>query len=158
MALSRIRRFAALSLPIALVLATAAPMAAAASKNNASIIMRIGSTSAQVGSDAVELEVAPVMTEEQVTLVPLRFVVDSLEGELEWDPDIQLVTISHGGREIQLYIGKEVAYVDGNAVELDAAPEIVDGVTMVPVRFVSENLGQRVEWLPDTNQIVLHPE
>jgi len=36
--------------------------------------------------------------------------------------------------------------VETEEVELDAAPEIVNGRTMVPVRFVAETLGFDVQW------------
>ena len=49
---------------------------------------------------------------------------------------------------IALRIGSTTAYVDGKPVELDVAPVIVNGRTMVGVRFVSERLGHRVDWEP----------
>jgi len=33
---------------------------------------------------------------------------------------------------------------------LDVAPEILNGRTMVPLRFVVETLGYKVEWLGNT--------
>lgn len=58
-----------------------------------------------------------------------------------------------GGSEIKLQIGNNQAQVDGVAITLETAPFIHEGRTMVPVRFVSEQLGADVDWLPDTRQV-----
>ena len=46
--------------------------------------------------------------------------------------------------EIKMKIGSKTAYVDGQAVQLERAPEEKDGCTLVPVRFVAEALGCEV--------------
>jgi hypothetical protein len=48
--------------------------------------------------------------------------------------------------EIRLKIGSKIAYVDDKPIELDVPPKIENGRTLVPIRFVSENLGCEVEW------------
>jgi hypothetical protein len=42
---------------------------------------------------------------------------------------------------IKMLVGSKTAYVDGVLKTLDAAPNIVAGRTLVPIRFVSEGLG-----------------
>lgn len=49
---------------------------------------------------------------------------------------------------IVLQIGSTTAYVDGVPVELDVAPVIINGRTMVPVRFISQLLGHRIDYEP----------
>jgi len=49
---------------------------------------------------------------------------------------------------IVLTIGSPVAFVEGRQVTLDVPPQIVDGRTLVPLRFVSQALGRRVDWEP----------
>lgn len=49
-----------------------------------------------------------------------------------------------GEMEIKMKIGSKTAYVDGQAVQLERAPEEKDGCTLVPVRFVAEALGCEV--------------
>ncbi|HHV79104.1 MAG TPA: copper amine oxidase N-terminal domain-containing protein [Firmicutes bacterium] len=49
---------------------------------------------------------------------------------------------------IELYIGKQEALVCGRKVDLDVAPLIIKGRTLVPVRFISECLGFDVDWEP----------
>ncbi len=47
---------------------------------------------------------------------------------------------------IKLTIGQKVGYVNGEAKELDVAPIIRNGRTMLPVRFVADNFGALVLW------------
>lgn len=47
---------------------------------------------------------------------------------------------------LQLTINSKTAYKNGEAVTLDAAPVIVNSSTMLPVRFVAENLGAAIAW------------
>ena len=56
---------------------------------------------------------------------------------------------------IRLSIGNETAYVNEDVVILDAPPVIVEGRTMVPVRFIAESFGAEVEWIKDTETIVI---
>ncbi len=51
-----------------------------------------------------------------------------------------------GTTEIKMTIGDMNGYVNGVAKELDAAPIIRQDRTMLPVRFVAENLGAEVAW------------
>lgn len=47
---------------------------------------------------------------------------------------------------IVLTIGSKTAQVNGKAVGLDVAPQIIQGTTVVPIRFIAENLGCEVLW------------
>jgi hypothetical protein len=60
-----------------------------------------------------------------------------------------------GGILIKMQIGSSTAYVNGAAVRLDAPPQIVKGRTLVPIRFVSENLGAGVTWDPNTKTVTI---
>lgn len=57
--------------------------------------------------------------------------------------------------EVVLKIGSKVAAINGVAVSMDVAPTIVNGTTMVPVRFISESLGLSVGWRPFTKEVVI---
>lgn len=54
-----------------------------------------------------------------------------------------------------LDIDSNVAYVKGKAQLLEASPFIEGGRTMVPLRFLAENLGGKVHWTPGTNKVSL---
>ena len=49
-------------------------------------------------------------------------------------------------KEIILYIGKKEATICGKAQVLDAPPKIVNGVTLLPLRFVGEGINATINW------------
>ncbi len=57
--------------------------------------------------------------------------------------------------ELRLTIGQKTAYVNGEPKALDAAPMIKSGRTMLPVRFVAENLGGTVGWDGATSSVTI---
>lgn len=78
------------------------------------------------------------------TFVPLRFVSDKLGGAL--DLKGKDITIVKGDRTVKLTIGAKTATVNGKTVTLDKASFAKNGRTLVPLRFVSEALGEKVKW------------
>ena len=89
------------------------------------------------------------------TLVPLRAIFEALSAKVEWDPETQTVTGTRGGAVILLTIGSSTAYKNGEEIRLDTAPRIVNGRTMVPLRFIAESLGAEVKWIGETQTIVI---
>ncbi len=96
------------------------------------------------------------------TLVPIRHLAEAIGFKADWDfddPANKMVFIYTAEQDpekdkehpfILLLIGQPTAMVNGNLVALDVAPEILNGRTMVPLRFVVETLGYQVEWLGNT--------
>lgn len=71
---------------------------------------------------------------------------------VEWDPSAKKTTITFKGKVIELWIDNNTARVDGkhkviDADNLNVKPIMVPpGRTMLPLRFVGENLGCQVDW------------
>jgi hypothetical protein len=79
--------------------------------------------------------------------IPLRGVLERIGAEtVQWRPERGEVFVANGPREILLHIGDTKALVDGREVWLDAPPILMGERTMVPLRFVSENMGATVRW------------
>lgn len=94
----------------------------------------------------------PGMATSGRTLVPVRVISESLSATVDWQKEDNTVTIRLGETTIVLTIGENTALVNG---EQQAVPDNVsvalvnyEGVTrtMVPVRFVSENLSATVNY------------
>jgi copper amine oxidase-like protein len=89
-------------------------------------------------------------------MVPLRGVLERLGADrIDWRPQTQEVFVSGVGGDIILRIGERTATVGGRQVALDVPPLILQQTTMVPLRFVSENLGARVDWMPATQTVYI---
>lgn len=89
------------------------------------------------------------------TLVPIRAIVEAMGGEVAWDDYLRCVTITNKGNTVKIYIGTYYAFVNGKTQKLDVPPELIGGRTMVPVRFVAENLQATVDWDEATSQIII---
>lgn len=95
--------------------------------------------------EELSLDQSPVIQNDR-TLVPFRAVLEALGANVEWDAENQQVTAEKDGIQIQLAIGSTSAIVNGTAYELDAPAVILNDRTLIPVRFVAEQLGLTVEW------------
>ena len=80
------------------------------------------------------------------TLLPIRAIVESIGGTVNWDANEQEMTIQVENRTIQLGIGQTTAVVDGASVPIDVAPQVFNGCILLPLRFIAENLGMAVQW------------
>ncbi len=54
--------------------------------------------------------------------------------------------VSVGQKQIILTLGNNVAFIDGKPTTLEAAPATIKGRTMVPLRFIGEAFGAKVDW------------
>lgn len=102
----------------------------------------------------VDTPVSPVL-EAGTTLVPLRIIGENLGASLEWDDFSKTVTITKGEKEIELIIASKAAQVNNKRQELLVAPKLIKGTTMVPIRFISENLDCEVYWDSRTRTVFI---
>lgn len=56
---------------------------------------------------------------------------------------------------VKLIVGSKEATVNGKSVLLDVPPQIIKGRTLVPLRFIAEALGAKVDFEPKTQAITL---
>jgi len=96
------------------------------------------------------------------TLVPVRVISETIGAQVGWREATKEVVINHNGNEIILKINSPIAYVNGVAKTLpnNIAPIIVDydgiGRTLVPARFISEELGMDVDWVQETRSVIIN--
>jgi len=88
-------------------------------------------------------------------LVPLRGVFQALGAHVDYDSASQIVTAHKHGRTIVVPIGSSTATIDGQPQQLSVPAQIIDGSTMVPLRFVAEALGDYVEWGAQTHMVTI---
>lgn len=106
------------------------------------------------GKNYIEPDVPPVIAAGRV-LLPMRSLFTALGAEIDWNAEKQEVTALLHGREIRLTINDQTAYVDGTPQALDVPARIIDGRTMVPLRFAAESLGLEVTWDARLNAVIL---
>jgi hypothetical protein len=91
---------------------------------------------------------SPPIIREGRTLLPIRAVIEALEGSVGWDAVARKASVTLGMHTVEVWIGSSQARVDGMYVALDVAAMIVNSRTLLPLRFVAENLGCTVTWDP----------
>lgn len=97
------------------------------------------------GKPLVFQDVKPQLVQNR-TLVPLRAIFEALGLTVGWDPQNQVVTGTGSGKTIILKVGERTASVNDAPVTLEVGALIINGRTMVPVRFIAESLGAKVDW------------
>jgi hypothetical protein len=94
------------------------------------------------------------------TLVPIRAIIESMGGTIAWDATAKKVTLALGSTTMQLWIGNSTAKVNGKDIPIDkddakVVPEIINSRTMIPLRFVAEDLGCDVLWDAATKTVTI---
>jgi hypothetical protein len=110
-------------------------------------------------------DVPPVIVEGR-TLAPLRVIGEALGADVFWDGrERRVLVVAPDKRRILLRIGEKGARIlvprqgetgggaaglpeafDAQEIELDVPAQVVDGRTLVPLRFIAESLGVQVQW------------
>ena len=117
------------------------------------ITMTVGSPMMTVNGVSVPLDedgTTPIIVN-NVTLVPLRAIFEALSLDVVWESGS--IRGVQGNTEIRLFVGDRTAYKNGRPLTLQAAPQIINNRTMVPLRFIAESLGADVQWTPATQTI-----
>lgn len=89
------------------------------------------------------------------TLVPIRAIVEAMGGKVGWDNATSAITLTYKSTTIKLIVDNTTATVNGTSKTLDVAPMVLNGRTLLPIRFITENFGGEVEWEDSTETITL---
>jgi hypothetical protein len=122
------------------------------------IYFQIGNTKAFInGSPLVMSQSASVIKGR--TMVPLSFIALGFRASIAWDSGNQSVQIQFLEKKVWMQIGNPVAIVevDGKQTEitLECPPMIINGRTVVPIRFLAEIFESEVEYDSSTGAIHL---
>lgn len=111
------------------------------------ISMQIGNNGVVLNNENKILDAAPLISQNR-TMVPLRFIAEAFGANVSWAQDTKTVTIVIDGKVLTMRINQEL---EG----FGAAPIISNGRTMVPIRYISEELGANVIWVPSTRTVAI---
>ncbi len=87
---------------------------------------------------------APFIDNQARTQVPLRFVSEKLGHTIKWDAKKQEVSIDNN--KVVVKIGDFSVKTPNGNVTMDTAPVVINGRTYVPIRFIAECLGHKVDY------------
>ena len=116
------------------------------------IRLQVGNKTAMINDTSKTLQAAPVNVKGTV-MVPLRFIGEAFGATVEWEPVFKIVRLQLGSTTIYLQIGSNYASVNGKKIVLQGLPTIINGTTMVPIRFISEAFNAQVTWIAATQGV-----
>ena len=122
----------------------------------------------QLNNRILGFSTPPVMEEDRM-LVPMRFLFEQMGAEVNWDENTQTATATvpvstdaqlrtlgaETAKSVTFAIDDTTATVNGSTAEMDVPARLVNDKTMVPLRFLSENLGCTVDWDDATNTAII---
>lgn len=88
----------------------------------------------------------PPVIENDRTLVPLRLIFETLGAKVDWDGETQSALVEGSNKSIMFSINDTNARVNDQIKQMDVPARLIDSKTMVPLRFLSEELGFTVSW------------
>ncbi len=108
----------------------------------------------------VKFDTPPVIKDGR-TLIPLRAVTEGMGAEITYDEVSHIVTIVKDATEtdekieIVMDLEDETVKVNGDLIVIDVPAKVMNNRTMVPLRFIAEQLGLKVEWNPETQTVAI---
>lgn len=114
--------------------------------------------SIKVKNKQLQTDSAPVIVQGRV-LVPLRAVSASLGASVEWNQQKKTAIVTKWSKKASLTVGKKTARVENSAagetfdVSLDVTVRTINSRVYVPLRFISEQLGYKLDYKNNTISI-----
>ena len=104
----------------------------------------------KLNGEYLKFDQLPIIENDR-TLVPMRFIFEKLGMTVEWDEITQTASAmkvngKNNSFEINFTVGSNTAFVNGIPQTMDVGPKILGDRTLIPLRFLSENLGYIVDW------------
>lgn len=110
------------------------------------------------GSPVIFTDAVPVVQNGR-TLVPMRPIMERAGLTVDFDPAALTITAEKASLTVIMQIDSQSAEIfrDGSmeTASLDEPARIIDGRTFVPVRFIADSLGIKVNWNPYAREVVL---
>ncbi|UKS30534.1 N-acetylmuramoyl-L-alanine amidase family protein [Paenibacillus sp. HWE-109] len=97
-------------------------------------------------------EVAPHVVSGN-TIVPVRIIVQEIGAKVTWNAAARQVTIVKDDVNIQLVIDSKMAVINGAKEQMEVAPVIENGNTMLPLSFIGKRMGIEFKWDAATSSV-----
>lgn len=136
-----------------------APRMKASSTGMTTLVFTLGSTKYTVNGTSNTMNVGPFSSGGR-TLIPIRYALQPLGGEVSWYQDEQRVAIFLDPVDISVWVGNPIADINGVRLPIDennpnVKPVNVKGRIFVPLRFVLQAISADVIWGPVDKSITI---
>ena len=113
------------------------------------VTMIIGSNTFVYDGGVYTTDVAPFISNGR-TMMAIRALAESTGAKVEYNDATETVTITGKDLNATMTIGSNILTVNGETTVMDVAATIVDGRTVIPVRYAAEILGYDFELTNDS--------
>lgn len=103
----------------------------------------------KLGEEYLSFEQSPVI-ENSRTLASMRFLFEKMGARVDWNDDTKTVSVSYGEIYIEIPINSSTAKVNGTEKPLDVPARLINDKTMLPLRFIAEEMGYTVNYIAET--------
>ena len=122
------------------------------------IILELDKTVALIDGQEYQLETVPKVIEGR-TYLPLRFMADKLlKAEVFWNGEEKKVAVTQDSTKVEMKIGSNKAYVNGDQIEIENFPIIDENATYLPLRTMAELFEIQIDYHQETRTITLVKE
>lgn len=105
--------------------------------------------------NSVVLDAGPICPKDK-TYIPLRGVLEAIGATVSYNEASKGVTVKMGDKKVTMTVGSQFVNVGWTSIKLDEPIFTVNGRTMIPLRFVAENLGCEVIWAKEfPNRVII---
>ena len=119
-------------------------------------ILTVGDKNVRVKKDgkekALELDTAPFIYDGS-TMIPLRGLMEEMGMSVDWDGKFQKIEVYDDNTDMELFIEDDRAFINSERYNVSVAPMIKDSRTFIPLRFMSEQMGYKVYWDSEKQEI-----
>lgn len=89
------------------------------------------------------------------SMVPIRAIVETMGGNVGWEGSESKISLNARGQSVEMWLNNKEVRRNGVSAQMDVEPVSQGGRTFVPVRFASENLDAKADWINSTREIVI---
>lgn len=118
--------------------------------------MKLGNPIMTVNGVPCEIQpgtgIAPI-TMRSRTYVPIKAIIEALGGKVNFITETSEIFLSMDENLIRLKLDSKVAYLNGYKRFLEAEVTTVNGVALVPIRYVAQGFKLKVNWDERTKKI-----
>ncbi len=107
-----------------------------------------------LNNQLLQTEVSPIQQKGRV-LVPMRSIFEDLGATVNYNDLNRSITATKGDTIIRMALGSSNATVNSLPVKLDVPAKAYYGRTLVPLRFVSEAMGAKVDYNANTRVVMI---
>lgn len=108
----------------------------------------------EVEGEILRTEMPPIVFRDY-SVVPARDVFEKLGAKVNWKAASEKVIVSLGDIKLEMMINSEIAYLNGKEQKMQIPAKLINGKTMIPVRFVGEALGYFVDFDSKTDTVII---